>query len=527
MTALVVMVFVGLIGVVAPAERPRMDYLDNVLTNPSAVHLPDLQRFHMLVDSSASGYSMWTPMQECVAYNGDADGIQFVCRNYLASGNLDAVQTDGAFSFVLADVIAVGAARYPSSCASDGGVDCPHISAPGLVSGGWGEFIGAYEPNGWFTSYWEVVPLGLGDQGVHKVIAKQLPSGAILFVGVSETDEIVYATFTQDLDSLLGSGTLATGCYYGGFDINGGVGVVSYCDGSLNLYYKTTTDGVAWSAETPWSITWPQPYASNMLYWNQMAVTDAGTPVFVFDMVDGDDGTYPWNAKVYVAVGSGSTPVEVSDSTITTCWYPTIASDGDYIVVLYHSVNATSGADSLAKFDLYVNASGDLGATWFGPFMIEDGTAQGLGLAQLAKRMDPIYARFYYAYGVNAATGHDPIWHCGWDPQGLDMHRWYLGCPDPGIAEQGTRTAAQTTLCVAPNPVPATDSLSYTLASAGRVRLALYSVDGRLVRVLDSGTRTAGDHSVRFEARDLPSGAYVAVLTHERGNASARILVVK
>lgn len=38
---------------------------------------------------------------------------------------------------------------------------------------------------------------------------------------------------------------------YWGFDINGGIAYVFYYDpATLNVYYRTTTDGINWSAET-------------------------------------------------------------------------------------------------------------------------------------------------------------------------------------------------------------------------------------------------------------------------------------
>jgi DNA-binding beta-propeller fold protein YncE len=54
----------------------------------------------------------------------------------------------------------------------------------------------------------------------------------------------------------------------------------------------------------------------------------------------------------------------------------------------------------------------------------------------------------------------------------------------------------------APNPIRSAASLSYGLPEAAEVRLSIYSVDGRQVRVLVNGTRPAGYHRAQWDGRD-------------------------
>jgi hypothetical protein len=70
----------------------------------------------------------------------------------------------------------------------------------------------------------------------------------------------------------------------------------------------------------------------------------------------------------------------------------------------------------------------------------------------------------------------------------------------------------------APNPMSRGGKLSYRLATAGRVRLALHDVSGRVIRVLDDGERGAGDHRVSWDGRDadgrpVTAGVYFARLS--------------
>ncbi len=64
----------------------------------------------------------------------------------------------------------------------------------------------------------------------------------------------------------------------------------------------------------------------------------------------------------------------------------------------------------------------------------------------------------------------------------------------------------------APNPSRGGTTLSYALPKASTVSLRLYSVAGRMVSSIDSGTKDAGSHSVALAGRSLAAGTYFAVL---------------
>ena len=88
-----------------------------------------------------------------------------------------------------------------------------------------------------------------------------------------------------------------------------------------------------------------------------------------------------------------------------------------------------------------------------------------------------------------------------------------------GIASVGDHGLPNEVSFAPPKPNPARGStlLSYALPRAGRVRLALYDVTGRRVRVLADGEREAGDQSVVWDLRDdggraVSAGLYLARL---------------
>ena len=72
-----------------------------------------------------------------------------------------------------------------------------------------------------------------------------------------------------------------------------------------------------------------------------------------------------------------------------------------------------------------------------------------------------------------------------------------------------------------PNPFNPTTTIRYTLATSGRVKVTVFDMLGREVRVLVDGIEEAGPREVSFDAGDLPSGMYLyrietptAVQTH-------------
>ena len=84
-----------------------------------------------------------------------------------------------------------------------------------------------------------------------------------------------------------------------------------------------------------------------------------------------------------------------------------------------------------------------------------------------------------------------------------------------------------------PNPFNAGTLISYTLRQQSRVRVAVYDVQGRLVKLLQDGIKTAGRHSISWQGggadgQPLASGIYLCKLEAEGGfSASRKMLLVK
>ncbi len=78
-----------------------------------------------------------------------------------------------------------------------------------------------------------------------------------------------------------------------------------------------------------------------------------------------------------------------------------------------------------------------------------------------------------------------------------------------------------------PNPFNPRTTIAFDLPSRAEVKLVIYDVLGREVRVLVEGVREAGVHEAVFEANELPSGTYLYRLETLAGSFVQRMLLVK
>ncbi len=78
-----------------------------------------------------------------------------------------------------------------------------------------------------------------------------------------------------------------------------------------------------------------------------------------------------------------------------------------------------------------------------------------------------------------------------------------------------------------PNPFNAAMRMTFGLPVAGWVRLSISDLNGRLVDVLEQGTKAVGVHTVWWDAEGVPSGLYLARLEAGGQAVSRKLAVVK
>ncbi|TKJ41497.1 hypothetical protein CEE37_02740 [candidate division LCP-89 bacterium B3_LCP] len=78
-----------------------------------------------------------------------------------------------------------------------------------------------------------------------------------------------------------------------------------------------------------------------------------------------------------------------------------------------------------------------------------------------------------------------------------------------------------------PNPFNPTTSISYSIADAGKVTIAVYDVSGRMVGTLVDGWKDAGSYEVTFNGTDLASGVYIYKMTAGSFTSTAKMVLMK
>lgn len=78
-----------------------------------------------------------------------------------------------------------------------------------------------------------------------------------------------------------------------------------------------------------------------------------------------------------------------------------------------------------------------------------------------------------------------------------------------------------------PNPFNPTSTIRYELERPSVVEIAVYTLLGSKLKILDSGFRDAGMHSLDVDATEFSSGVYVYRLSTRFGAVSRRMIVLR
>lgn len=105
----------------------------------------------------------------------------------------------------------------------------------------------------------------------------------------------------------------------------------------------------------------------------------------------------------------------------------------------------------------------------------------------------------------------------------FDGHYQYSNTVDVSVTGPMTFNLAQNY----PNPFNPSTKISFSVPDAGNVKLAVYNTLGQEIAVLVNGAVTAGPHEVTFNAKALPSGAYIYKLQSENSVMIKKMLLLK
>jgi len=148
----------------------------------------------------------------------------------------------------------------------------------------------------------------------------------------------------------------------------------------------------------------------------------------------------------------------------------------------------------------------------------------------------------YGAFGIGFGEGQGRVFFAGFGLEGVStgsgaftnrtglielVTDWFEG-PLTDIRNARPRAARSFELQQNyPNPFNPSTTIRYTLPQTSEVSLAIYTITGKKVTQLQSGTKEAGTHSVRFDASSLASGIYFYVLEAGAFKATKRMVLIR
>ena len=78
-----------------------------------------------------------------------------------------------------------------------------------------------------------------------------------------------------------------------------------------------------------------------------------------------------------------------------------------------------------------------------------------------------------------------------------------------------------------PNPFNPITNISYSLPIDTKVKLEVYNINGELINTLHNGIKTAGNHSIEWNAEGYPSGVYFVKLIADEFTQTQKLMLIK
>lgn len=78
-----------------------------------------------------------------------------------------------------------------------------------------------------------------------------------------------------------------------------------------------------------------------------------------------------------------------------------------------------------------------------------------------------------------------------------------------------------------PNPFTYSTTIDYVLPESARIKLAVFNAQGEKVEVLVDGQRSAGQHSVVWNAEGYPAGLYFYTIGSQQYSITRKCMLLK
>jgi hypothetical protein len=217
--------------------------------------------------------------------------------------------------------------------------------------------------------------------------------------------------------------------------------------------------------------------------------------------------------------------------------------------VKYHSftINNDSVTHNLWRGDCSINPCSPQGGTWqypragwcpgadVRPWQVDITSFVPVGQnSTFGYRLEP-YVNFCRPNNPNCVNGVTCA-DCNYNSTGHTEPHWtiesqvilYRLNPVIGITPHGNNIPSSFKLDQNyPNPFNPSTSISYTLERYSHIKIAVYDVSGKVVKLLVDKDMTSGKYDVTFDASDYPSGVYFYKMEAKDFSETKKMVLIK
>ncbi len=288
-------------------------------------------------------------------------------------------------------------------------------------------------------------------------------------------------------------------------------------NGNPHIFSTTTLallDSAGTNADTFHSVEAPLRHWSQATGWN-VVCTYQNIPGYDPNENPFDGGT----AGAVNDAGGNNTLLQMPNAGVD--------ADGNIYVIFNTVVPKDTLPDGANWMDVYAAGSGDGGASWGPPVNVTSNPGAQDLWGTLADLVD---ANLHIVYGTHNYLGDLT------NAAGAALDHYYLAVPKTSIPLVGGRVDDRPGAGVPnsfvlqqnhPNPFNPSTAITFSLPASVNVTLEVYNMVGQKVATLVDGKLAAGDHTVNWNAQEVPSGVYFYKLEATNFSQTRKMVLMK
>ncbi len=290
-------------------------------------------------------------------------------------------------------------------------------------------------------------------------------------------------------------------------DSDGSVSKVEFFQGATRLGEATSS---------PYSYSWTSVAAGS--YSLTAKATDNSNGTTTSSPVNITVNAAPSCPPVTASTDDGNVPANVLDNNLNTRW--SASGDPQWIQFCLASSQSVTGVQIAfyngnarsSRFDILTSQDASSWNT-----AASNVQSSGTSTALETFNITPVSAKYVRIVGhgntVNAWNSYTEV-------------KINTGSSLAALAVAKTEAAPETnelSLSNAPNPFGSQTTITFSLPSPGKTRLALVDVQGKTVAVITDAQLPAGKQTVPFSCNEIPAGAYILKLDHQGRSVTRKV----